>query len=49
MDFLNHMDGSVVFQQAFLLSPLQCTVTHCRNCKSFLEFEEIENISRQSC
>jgi hypothetical protein len=38
----------VVFYQAFLLSPLQCTVMHHRNCKRLLEFEEIK-ISRQSC
>ncbi len=29
MDFLNHREGSVVSFQVFLLSPLQCTVTHC--------------------
>ncbi len=38
----------VVFYQVFLLSPLQCTVMHCINCKRLREFEEIE-ISRQSC
>jgi hypothetical protein len=27
MDFLNHMEGGMVFYQVFLLSPLQCTVT----------------------
>jgi hypothetical protein len=27
MDFLNHGEGGIVFYQAFLLSPLQCTVT----------------------
>jgi hypothetical protein len=27
MDFLNHMEGCVVFYQFFLLSPLQCTIT----------------------
>jgi hypothetical protein len=43
---LNHLD-SVVFNQVFLLSPLQCTATHCRNCKRLREFEEIE-ISRLS-
>ncbi len=32
----------------FLLSPFQCTVTHCRSCKRLREFEEIE-ISRHSC
>jgi hypothetical protein len=25
----------------FLLSPLQCTLTHCRNCKRLREYEEI--------
>ncbi len=45
MDFL---EGGVVFYQVFLPSPLQCTATHCRNCKRLREFEEIE-ISRQSC
>ena len=40
-------EGGVVFYQVFLLSPLQCTATHCRNCKRLSEFEEIE-ISRQS-
>jgi hypothetical protein len=48
MDFLNHREGGVVFYQVFLLSPLQCTVTHYRNCKRLREFEEIE-ISVQSC
>ncbi len=38
---LNHLD-SVVFNQVFLLSPLQCIVPHCRNCKRLHEFEEIE-------
>jgi hypothetical protein len=33
----------MAFYQVFLLSPLQCTVTNCRN---LCEFEEIE-ISRQ--
>jgi hypothetical protein len=33
--------------QFFLLSPLQCTVTHYRNCKRLDEFEEIE-IAMQS-
>jgi hypothetical protein len=47
MDFLNHREGGVVFYQVFLLSPLQCTVTNCRNCKRLREFEETE-ISRQS-
>jgi hypothetical protein len=31
MDFLNHREGGEVFYQVFLLSPLQCTLTHCRN------------------
>jgi hypothetical protein len=39
MDFLNHGEGVIVFYQVFLLSPLQCTVTNCRN---LCEFEEIE-------
>jgi hypothetical protein len=51
MDFLNHRkvgrEGSG-FQSIFLLSTLQCTVTHCRNYKRLREFEEME-ISRQSC
>jgi hypothetical protein len=38
MDFLNHRKGGMVF----LLSPLQCTVTHYRNCKRLREFEETE-------
>ncbi len=41
MDFLNHREGGVVFSQVFLLSPLQCGVTNCRNCKRLREFEEI--------
>jgi hypothetical protein len=45
MDFF---EGGVVFYQVFLLSPLQCTVTNCRNCKRLREYEEIE-ILRQSC
>jgi hypothetical protein len=28
MDFLNHREGDVIFYPVFLLSPLQCTVTH---------------------
>ncbi len=32
----------MVFYQVFLLSPLQWTVTNCRNCKRLREFEEIE-------
>ncbi len=48
MDFLNHREGGKVFYQVFLLSPLQCTVTNCTNCKRLREFEETE-ISRQSC
>jgi hypothetical protein len=48
MDFLNHMEGGVVFYQVFLLSPLQRTATHLRNFKRLCEFEEIE-ISRQRC
>jgi hypothetical protein len=45
--FLNHWEGGVVCYQVFLLSPLQCTVTHYKNCKRLREFEEIE-ISLQS-
>ncbi len=48
MDSLNHREGGMVFYQVFHLSPLQCTVTHYRNCKRLHEVEEIE-ISRQSC
>ncbi len=50
MDLLNYSKGGdIVFRfQVFLLSPLQCTVTHCGNCKRLSEFEEIE-ISRHSC
>jgi hypothetical protein len=47
MDFLNHMEGGVVFWQVFLLSSLQCTITHSRNSKRLRDFEEID-ISRQS-
>jgi hypothetical protein len=39
--------GGMVFYQVFLLSPLQCTLMECRNCKRLRELEEIE-ISRQS-
>jgi hypothetical protein len=44
MDLLNHREGSVVwFSIRFSLLPLlQCTVTHCRNCKRLREFKEIE-------
>jgi hypothetical protein len=45
MDFLERV---VFFYQVFILSPLQCTVTNCRNCKRLREFEEIEILS-QSC
>ncbi len=48
MDFLNHREGDVVSYQVFLLSPVQCSVTHSENCKRLREFEEIE-IPRQSC
>jgi hypothetical protein len=48
MDFLNQKEGCMVFYQVFLLSPLQCTVTHYKNCKRLREFEDIE-ISMQSC
>ena len=39
MDFLNHREGGVALYQFFLLSPLQCKVTHYRNCKRLREFE----------
>ncbi len=39
MDFLNHREGGLVFYQVFFLSPLQCIVTHYRNCKRLREFE----------
>jgi hypothetical protein len=43
MDFLNNREGGVVFYQDFFLSSSsQCTVTHYRNCKRLREFEEIE-------
>jgi hypothetical protein len=42
MDFLNQREGGVVFYQVILLSPLQCTLTQCRNCKRLREFEELE-------
>jgi hypothetical protein len=48
MDSLNYREGDVVFYQFILLSPLQCTVTHYRNCKRLREFEEIK-FSMQSC
>jgi hypothetical protein len=43
MDFLNHREGGGVLYQFFLLSPLQCTVTLCRNCKRLREFEELKS------
>jgi hypothetical protein len=43
MDFLNHREGGVVFYQVFLLSPIQCTVTQCRNVKRLREFQEIDS------
>jgi hypothetical protein len=46
MDFLR--EWGVVFYEVSLFSPLQCTVTHYRNCKRLRESEEIE-ISMQSC
>ncbi len=48
MDFLNPRKGGMIFYKFFLLSPLQCTVTHYRDCKGLREFEKIE-ISMQSC
>ncbi len=48
MDFLNHREGGVVLYEFFLLSPLQCTATHYRNCKRLRKFEE-KDISMQSC
>ncbi len=49
MDFLNQSEGGVVFYQVFLLSPLQCTLTHCRNCKWLREFEEIALKAKLYC
>jgi hypothetical protein len=44
MDFLNHRERGMVFHQVFLLSPLQCTVTHDRISKRLREFKEIKNL-----
>jgi hypothetical protein len=30
----------MIFYQGFLLSPLKCTVTHCRNCKRLRELKQ---------
>ncbi len=46
MDFLNHREGGMVFYQVFLPSPLQCTVTNCRNFKRLREFEKIGHYLR---
>ncbi len=48
MDFFKPYGRGCGFLSCFLPSPLQCTVTHWRNCKRLREFKEIE-ISRQSC
>jgi hypothetical protein len=37
------LEGDVIFYQIFLISPIQCTVTHCRNCKRLCDFEEKES------
>jgi hypothetical protein len=42
MDFLNHKEVGLVFYQVFLLSHLECSVTHHRNCKRLRESEEVE-------
>jgi hypothetical protein len=47
MDFLSHMEGSMVFYQVFLLSPLQCTVQAVDICTRLREFEEICNRLRE--
>jgi hypothetical protein len=39
--FMDFLEGGAAFYQAFLLSPLQCIVTHLINCKRLREFEEI--------
>jgi hypothetical protein len=46
MDFLNHREESMVFNQVILLTPVQCAVMNSRNYKRLREFEEI-NILRQ--
>ncbi len=48
MDFSKHKKVGMVFCQVFHLSPLQCKVKKCRNCKRLREFEEKE-ISRKCC
>jgi hypothetical protein len=40
MDFLNRSEEGVVFHQVFFLSCLQCTLTHCKNCKELRELEK---------
>jgi hypothetical protein len=45
MDFLNHREGGTVFDQVFLLSPLRCSVTKCRNFKRLREFEDNRNLN----
>jgi hypothetical protein len=42
MDFLNQREGGMVFYQAFITSPLRCTIMHYRNRKKMHEFEEIK-------
>ncbi len=39
MDFLKHREGGMVFYQAFLLSPLQCTVETVRGCVSLKKYK----------
>jgi hypothetical protein len=55
MDFLNHIEGGMVFYQVFLLSSLHCTIEIQKRLHEFeeirkrlREFKEIE-ISRQNC
>ncbi len=42
MDFLKNREEDVVFCQVFLLSPLHCTLIHCRYCKRLREFRKRE-------
>jgi hypothetical protein len=37
------LEEGMVFYQIFLISPVRCTVTHCRNCKRLREFEEMKS------
>jgi hypothetical protein len=43
---IDQRDWGMVFYQVFHLSPLQRTLTNCRNCKRLRKFEEI---FMQSC